>query len=86
MIIRIKGRVQGVFFRTEVKKIADVLGITGWVKNEPDGSVAVVAEGKEEELQKLIEWCKKGTDISRVENVEVEWKDATGEFADFIMS
>lgn len=81
--IKVRGLVQGVFFRQGAKRIAEELGVTGWVRNEDDGSVRVVAEGEEERLQKLVEWCKKGTEWSRIDRVEVEWRDATGEFSGF---
>jgi len=81
--IRISGQVQGVFFRQSVKAEAERLGLTGWVRNEPDGSVRVAAEGAEDKLQELIEWCKKGAEWSRVENVEVDWKEAAGGFKGF---
>lgn len=55
--LRIKGRVQGVFFRASAKESAMNLGITGWVKNQPDGTVETVAEGEQEALDRFIEWC-----------------------------
>ena len=81
--LKIIGRVQGVFFRSEVRRVAHNLGLTGRVNNENDGSVKIVAEGEEPALQKLIDWCKKGTKRSQVERVDAEWQEATGEFADF---
>ena len=81
--LKITGRVQGVFFRQGLKEEAEKLGIAGWTRNEPDGSVVVVAEDREEELQKLIKWCKKGTEYAKVDNVRVEWEKARGEFERF---
>lgn len=81
--IKITGQVQGVFFRQGVKVEAEGLGLTGWVRNEPDGSVRIVAEGEEEKLQKLAEWTKLGTSWAKVENVEVEWKEVSREFTNF---
>lgn len=83
--LKITGRVQGVFFRVGIKETADALGITGWVKNELDGSVTVTAEAKEEDLQKLIEWCRKGTELSRVEEVKIKWEEAAGELKEFTL-
>ena len=83
MDIRVTGFVQGVLFRQGVKKVAEKLRLMGFVKNEEDGSVKIVAEGEEEALQKLIEWAKLGTEFSQVEKVEVEWGEAKGEFKDF---
>ena len=75
--LRIQGLVQEVFFRHSAKQMADRLGITGWARNEPDTSVSIFAQGEKDALQKLIDWCKKGTEWSRVNDVKVEWKDAT---------
>lgn len=83
VILTITGEVQGVFFRHQTKMEAEKLGLTGWVRNEDDGSVKIVAEGTEENLQKLIEWCKKGTEFSKVEKGEVEWSGAREEFVNF---
>ncbi len=68
--VRITGRVQGVFFRVHLKETADRLGIKGWVRNEPDGSVLVHAEGSEEELRQLEEWCQYGPPAAKVDHVE----------------
>jgi acylphosphatase len=56
----IKGQVQGVFYRATARETAAELGITGWVKNTPDGDVEIVASGSEEQLQTFINWCKRG--------------------------
>ena len=56
----IKGKVQGVFFRATAKDVADEIGVTGWVKNTEEGNVEIMATGSEEQLDKLIEWCRKG--------------------------
>ncbi len=81
--IIIYGNVQGVLFRHTAKQMADQLGITGRVKNEPDGSVKIAAYGQKDTLQKLIDWCRKGTEWSRVNDVKVEWKDATEKLTTF---
>lgn len=67
----ITGFVQGVFFRAETKKKADELGVTGWVRNNADGSVEIHAEGPEDQLEKLKLWCERGPDRARVDHVEV---------------
>ena len=54
--IRIYGQVQGVFFRSYAKEVADRLGLVGWVKNNPDGSVETVAEGSKEKLEEFVKW------------------------------
>jgi acylphosphatase len=81
--ITITGHVQGVFFRLHVEKYANILGLAGWVQNKADGSVEVIAEGKEYTLKKFVEACKKGSDASRVDGVVVEEQDVTGEFSGF---
>lgn len=81
--IIITGRVQGVFFRQPAKHTAVEFGLAGWVRNERDGTVRIVAEGERQQLQKFVEWCKKGVQYSTVESVKVEWKEVTGEFERF---
>jgi acylphosphatase len=56
-----------------VKEKADQLGIKGWVRNEEDGTVKIVAEGRGGVLEKFIEWCKKGSPLARVDKVDVKW-------------
>lgn len=70
--IHIKGKVQGVYFRASVKKVASSLGIGGWVRNENDGSVRIEAEGTEEQLAKLLSWCNEGPERAEVELVTYE--------------
>lgn len=77
------GQVQGVFFRQGVRAEAERSGLTGWVRNEPDGSVRIVAEGEEENLQKFVEWARLGTEWAKVEKMEVGWREARGNFKDF---
>ncbi|MEM1514105.1 MAG: acylphosphatase [Candidatus Thermoplasmatota archaeon] len=77
--VRIYGRVQGVWFRVHTKEMADKLGLGGWVKNMPDGSVFAVFEGDEEKIKEMIEWCHHGPPLARVEKVEVEEEELRGE-------
>ena len=67
--IRVTGKVQGVFFRASVMDKALDLGLRGFVRNEPDGSVYIEAEGPEKQLNLLAEWCKTGSQFSKVEDV-----------------
>lgn len=69
--IKIKGKVQGVFFRVSTKAVADQMGVKGFVKNEKDGSVYVEAEADEITLDVFKEWCNEGPEKSKVENVEI---------------
>ena len=77
------GIVQGVFYRHNTKQQADRLSLAGTVRNLPDGSVEVVAEGDEAQIKKLIEWCKQGPRGALVEKIEVQWHDKSGDFLDF---
>lgn len=79
----ISGFVQGVFFRSNTKKMADMLGLKGWVRNLPDGRVEAVFEGEKPAVDEIIKWCHKGPPGAEVEKVEVIWEDYTGEFKDF---
>ncbi len=81
--IKIRGRVQGVWFRALAQERARELGVRGWVRNCPDGSVEVVAEGEKNALQRLITWCHKGPEGALVTDVEVKWEPHRGEFQDF---
>lgn len=83
--IFIYGLVQGVFFRQTTEQMANLLGLTGWVRNTQDGRVEVLAEGEKEKIEKLIEWLKKGPPLARVEKVEITWKNFLGEFENFFI-
>ena len=80
---RVQGRVQGVGFRAFTTRRAQQLGLSGWVRNEPDGSVRVVAEGSEDDLHTLLDHLRHGPPASRVSDVSATWDDATGEFDGF---
>ncbi len=84
---KITGLVQGVMFRDFVKRKALSLHLVGTVENRPDGSVYVIAEGKEEQLKKLTPILRKKPFVSRmvasIENIEEQWSEATGTFPDF---
>ena len=79
----IYGRVQGVYFRQGTRETAERHGVTGWVRNLPDGSVEVLLEGGEKEVEKVVEWCRHGPPAARVDRLEVEWGEPSGEFHDF---
>jgi acylphosphatase len=79
----VRGRVQGVFFRASAQREARQLGLTGWVKNRPDGSVEAVAEGEEDQVKDFLAWAQHGPTTARVDNVETKWRSYTGEFSDF---
>jgi acylphosphatase len=79
----ISGRVQGVFFRWETKHAADGFGVFGWVRNKRDGTVEAVFEGSEQNVASILEWCKIGPPIAKVERLEVSRHEYTGEFNSF---
>ncbi len=80
---RVNGRVQLVMYRDFVKRNARALGLVGYVKNLPDGSVEVVAQGKEESLLKLIERMHHGSLLSHVDDIAIEWNETSIQFAGF---
>lgn len=79
----ISGRVQGVFFRYNMRREALKLGVTGWVRNLPDGRVEAVVEGDEEKVEKLVEWAHRGPPLARVDEVEITREEYKGEFNSF---
>jgi acylphosphatase len=79
----VRGRVQGVFYRSSVVEEARQLRLSGWVNNRIDGSVEIVAEGSRAHLEALKVWAGRGPRAARVERVEEEWSEATGEFSGF---
>ncbi|MEF8873289.1 MAG: acylphosphatase [Candidatus Thermoplasmatota archaeon] len=79
------GKVQGVFFRANTRDQAQKRGVKGWVKNLRDGRVEAVFEGPEEKVNDLIEWCKNNQPHARVDGVEVEEEEPTGEFDSFFI-
>lgn len=81
--VNIRGRVQGVSFRYYTQREAKQLGLNGWVRNENDGSVSVVAEGSEDDLNRLLEFLRQGPRMAVVKDVSVNWSPATNDFADF---
>lgn len=77
--VRITGRVQGVSFRAYTREQALGLGVTGWVRNEPDGSVVGHFEGPARAVDALVAWCRHGPGYADVDDVEVAETEATGE-------
>lgn len=75
---RVTGRVQGVSFRWYAQEQARRLGVVGWVRNEPDGSVLLHAEGEDEAVAALVAWCHDGPGFARVSNVAVREAAASG--------
>jgi acylphosphatase len=81
--VYVTGRVQGVFFRAETEHLARSLGLTGWVRNLPDGRVEAIFEGEKEAVEKAVDFCRKGPPGAHVRDFHVEWKEWRGGFRDF---
>jgi acylphosphatase len=77
----VRGRVQGVFFRVEAAARARSLGLVGWVRNLPDGTLEAVFEGEQERIGSMLRWCEHGPAGARVESVDVEWEAPAGDGA-----
>jgi acylphosphatase len=74
----VSGRVQGVFFRDTCRQIAEEHGVTGWVRNLPDGRVEAVFEGTQDDAQKLVDWTRHGPRRAAVANVWVRQERPEG--------
>jgi acylphosphatase len=81
--IIISGRVQGVGFRYFVERLASQMGLVGFARNLPNGSVEAVAEGEESDLKKLLAALVKGPSSADILDVKTTWLPPTGEFRDF---
>ncbi|MFQ6064794.1 MAG: acylphosphatase [Candidatus Bathyarchaeia archaeon] len=79
----VSGRVQGVFFRFETRELARRLGVRGWVRNRRNGRLEAVFEGEKEDVEKMIEFCRRGPSGARVTDLEIMWEEPTGEFEGF---
>lgn len=79
----VHGRVQGVGFRIHVRRAARGLGLTGWVANEPAGRVRCIAEGPRAALERLLGILQDGPPGAWVDEIQVSWAPATGEFEGF---
>lgn len=78
-----EGLVQGVFFRANTQRCAEGMGLTGWVRNLPDGRVEAVFEGEEAKVRQAIEWCATKQPYAQVRSKEVELSEFKGEFEMF---
>ncbi len=80
----VRGVVQGVFFRANMKRVADEHNVRGWVRNLPDGeSVEAILEGRRADVERVICWSLRGPRYARVLEAHVEFQDYRGEFSDF---
>ena len=75
--IKVKGKVQGVFYRATATEVAGEIGIQGWVRNTEDGDVEIMATGSDEQLEAFLDWCRKCPAGARVDDVVFAQKDET---------
>ncbi len=79
----IEGRVQGVWFRESTRRQAVSLGVSGWVKNRPDGAVEALLEGPQTAVSRLVAWCQEGpsaANVAEVHETEEPWQGAFDAF------
>ena len=75
----VQGQVQGVYFRDSVRQLARELGVSGWIRNRPDGAVEAALEGAPDAVERIIEWSHQGPLGARVDQVEVYEEQPSGE-------
>jgi len=75
----VSGRVQGVWFRASTRDKAEELSLNGWVRNLPDGRVEAVFEGDDRAVEEMVEWCRYGPPMARVDRVDIEYEKPQGE-------
>ncbi len=79
----VHGFVQGVWFRASTREEALRVGVTGWVRNLPDGSVEAVFEGEKKKVEEIVGWCHRGPSGAAVSKVDISWERFRGEFSQF---
>jgi acylphosphatase len=79
----VSGRVQGVFFRNTVADLAGSLGVVGWVRNLSDGRLEALLEGDKANVDKVVEFCRRGPPGAYVRQLDIHWEEWRGEFTDF---
>jgi acylphosphatase len=79
----ISGRVQGVFYRASCRREAEALGLTGWVRNLPDGRVEALVQGPKETVEAMVAWCYRGPDEAQVTNIDVAYEDPRDDLSGF---
>ena len=82
----VHGRVQGVFYRETTRQRADMLGLSGWVRNLADGTVETEFQGEDDAVVHMLDWLAQGPNLSEVTRVESREKDPVSEESEFIIS
>ena len=83
--LKIIGEVRGRGYRYSSRQEAVKRGLTGYVRNLPNGSVELVAEGEEQDLKDFVDWCYTGVGSAMVRRIDIRWSDSTSEFSDFLI-
>ncbi len=78
-LVVVHGAVQGVFFRAETRDRARSLGVAGWARNAHNGTLEAAFEGGDEQVESMVEWCRRGPSGARVEEVDVTWVELEGD-------
>lgn len=81
--LHISGIVQGVGYRWHTRREAKAIGLTGWVRNLPDGRVEAVLQGPREQVERMIQWCYRGPEAASVSDIAVAYEEPSDEFPDF---
>ncbi len=81
--IVVHGKVQGVWYRASTEKVARSLGLRGWVRNLPTGEVEILAQGEQDAIEHLVDWCHQGPPAAEVSKVDVSWEEPGKTFSDF---
>lgn len=81
--LKIRGKVQGVFYRASTRQKGIELGLKGYAKNLEDGSVEVLAEGEKDKIDQLVQWCRQGPPRAQVIQMEETVEEYRGEWKDF---
>ncbi|HEY7777986.1 MAG TPA: acylphosphatase [Nitrososphaeraceae archaeon] len=81
----VNGRVQGVYFRLNMQQVAKKNSVFGWVRNLTDGRVEALVEGNKKDVDKVVEWSKKGPENARVDDLKITYLQYEGKLVDFVI-
>jgi acylphosphatase len=82
-IVKISGKVQGVYFRESTRQVAEALGLTGFVRNLSDGRVEAHFCGSREMIEEILRWCKRGPSAALVDDIRFQWQNEGDKFVGF---